>query len=258
LVWLSAAGVGLDHVVDRPADHGHRATLEAGVQIGQRAHAGLDMRDLARHAGGRQAVAAALVGQVDDRVLEARQHVARQFAARPALEQQGVAASVKGQDRGAEGRVGGHEGRHFEHQVGARLGAQQILQQGFAGDVERDPAAGLGPDLGHGGQQRRRIDRHVRAHRENRQARGADGAVAVDHRRVAEDDLRQDQVFIDRHVSTHPSAPTWRIRNKMKAMDSARGQGANHSDTRRYREDLQRRHRVEDALSCFEFSGLAY
>ena len=43
-----------------------------------------------------------------------------------------------------------------------------------------------------------------------------------------------------------------------KAMDSARGQGANRSDTRRYREDLQRRHRVEDALSCFEISVSAY
>jgi hypothetical protein len=38
----------------------------------------------------------------------------------------------------------------------------------------------------------------------------------------------------------------------MKAMDSAVGLGANRSDTGRYREDLQRRHTVEDALSCFE------
>jgi hypothetical protein len=44
----------------------------------------------------------------------------------------------------------------------------------------------------------------------------------------------------------------------MKAMDSARGQGANHSNTRRYCEDLQRCHRVEDTLSCFEISGLTY
>jgi len=44
----------------------------------------------------------------------------------------------------------------------------------------------------------------------------------------------------------------------MKAMDSARGLGANHSDTGWYREDLQQRHRVEDALSCFDISGLQY
>ena len=38
----------------------------------------------------------------------------------------------------------------------------------------------------------------------------------------------------------------------MKVMASARGQGANRSNTQRYCEDSQRRHRVEDALSCFE------
>jgi hypothetical protein len=43
-----------------------------------------------------------------------------------------------------------------------------------------------------------------------------------------------------------------------KAMHSARGLGANRSDTFWYREDLQRRHRVEGALSCFEISVLAY
>jgi len=43
-----------------------------------------------------------------------------------------------------------------------------------------------------------------------------------------------------------------------KAMDSRRGRGANRSDTRSYREDLQRRHRGEDALSCFEISGAMY
>ena len=44
----------------------------------------------------------------------------------------------------------------------------------------------------------------------------------------------------------------------MKAMDSARRLGANRSDTRRYREDLQRRPRVEDAISCFDISGSQY
>ena len=34
--------------------------------------------------------------------------------------------------------------------------------------------------------------------------------------------------------------------------------GANRSDTEWYREDLQRRHRVEDALSCFDTSGAQY
>ncbi len=38
----------------------------------------------------------------------------------------------------------------------------------------------------------------------------------------------------------------------MKAMDSARGQGANRSHTKWCCEDLQRRHRAEGVLSCFE------
>jgi len=38
----------------------------------------------------------------------------------------------------------------------------------------------------------------------------------------------------------------------MKVMDSASWLGANHSDTRTYREDLQRRHGVEGALSCID------
>jgi len=41
-------------------------------------------------------------------------------------------------------------------------------------------------------------------------------------------------------------------------MDSRPGQGANRSDSRRYREDLQRRHGCEVALSCFEFSVSLY
>ncbi len=43
----------------------------------------------------------------------------------------------------------------------------------------------------------------------------------------------------------------------VKVMDSARGQSAHRSDTEWYREDVQRRHRVEDTLSRFEISGLA-
>ena len=41
-----------------------------------------------------------------------------------------------------------------------------------------------------------------------------------------------------------------------KAMDSALG--ANRSDAHWHREDLQRGHRVEDALSCFEISVAVY
>ena len=54
------------------------------------------------------------------------------------------------------------------------------------------------------------------------------------------------------------STATRKDRNMMKAMDSARRLGANRSDTRRYREDLQRRPRVEDAVSCFDISGSQY
>ena len=44
----------------------------------------------------------------------------------------------------------------------------------------------------------------------------------------------------------------------MKVMDSARAQGANGRNTYRYFEDLQRGHRVKDALSCFEISVPRY
>jgi len=44
----------------------------------------------------------------------------------------------------------------------------------------------------------------------------------------------------------------------VKVMDSMRGQGAKRSDTGRYREHWQRRHRVEGALSRFEISGAEY
>ena len=41
----------------------------------------------------------------------------------------------------------------------------------------------------------------------------------------------------------------------VKAMDSARGQGANHINALWHCEDLQSGHRAEDALSCFETAG---
>ena len=44
----------------------------------------------------------------------------------------------------------------------------------------------------------------------------------------------------------------------MKAMDLRPGQGANRIDSRSYREDLQRRHGCEGALSCFDISVLLY
>ena len=44
----------------------------------------------------------------------------------------------------------------------------------------------------------------------------------------------------------------------VKPMDSGRGLGAKRSDTRRYREHLQRRHRPEDTVSRFDISGFAY
>ncbi len=43
-----------------------------------------------------------------------------------------------------------------------------------------------------------------------------------------------------------------------KAMDSDRGQGANRSNAQWHCEDLPRRHRDEDALSCFEIAVSAY
>ena len=53
-------------------------------------------------------------------------------------------------------------------------------------------------------------------------------------------------------------SPPRRFRNMTKAMHSARGQGANRSNARRHCEDLQRGHRVEGALSCFEISVAGY
>ena len=58
-----------------------------------------------------------------------------------------------------------------------------------------------------------------------------------------------------RHASS-TSAQGFRI--MMEAMHSGRGQGAKRSDTRWYREHLQRRHRPDAALSCFEISVPAY
>jgi len=45
---------------------------------------------------------------------------------------------------------------------------------------------------------------------------------------------------------------------ELKAMESARVQGANYSNTKWYCEDLQRRNRVEDEVSCFDISVAAH
>jgi len=44
----------------------------------------------------------------------------------------------------------------------------------------------------------------------------------------------------------------------MKSMDLFARQGANHSDTRRYREDLQRRMADKDTISCKPFGETEY
>ena len=43
-----------------------------------------------------------------------------------------------------------------------------------------------------------------------------------------------------------------------KAIHSGRGQGVNRSNAQRHCEDLQRGHRVEGTLSCFEISVAGY
>ena len=88
---------GVDRVVDRPAEDGVGAARERRLHVGDRAHARLDVADRARHAARRdRALAdAALVGEIDDRVLEAGQDLARQLVVRPALQEQRVAGAVQ-------------------------------------------------------------------------------------------------------------------------------------------------------------------
>ncbi len=54
------------------------------------------------------------------------------------------------------------------------------------------------------------------------------------------------------------STPTQRFRNVTKAVDSRPWQGAHHSDTSRYRADVQRRHGREGTFSGFEISVSVY
>ncbi len=60
---------------------------------------------------------------------------------------------MQGLQRLGVGDVGGHEGRHLDHHVQRQLGLQQVLQQGFADDVQRHPAAIGRPAAGQRGQQ---------------------------------------------------------------------------------------------------------
>ena len=53
-------------------------------------------------------------------------------------------------------------------------------------------------------------------------------------------------------------APAQRFRNMTKMMDSARSSGANRSNALWHCEDVQRRHRDEGALLCFETSVAGY
>jgi hypothetical protein len=61
---------------------------------------------------------------------------------------------------------------------GAGPGAQQVLQQGFADDVERDLAAASGQTSATAGQQRGGIRARHRPCRKDRQRERADAAVA--------------------------------------------------------------------------------
>ena len=193
----SGTGLGvarLDGVVDRPAQHGLGTAREGVLHLGDAAHARLHVRDVARHAGRRLgAVGTAIVGQVDDRVLEAGQHLAGQLRQRPALEQQRVAVGMQRDDGSGVRGVAGHEGRDLDHHVRRRLGLHQVLQQRFAGHVERHARTVGRPHAAHGMQQLRGVGRAVRLQREDGQARGRHRPVAVDEGRVAEGHLAEDR-----------------------------------------------------------------
>ena len=53
-------------------------------------------------------------------------------------------------------------------------------------------------------------------------------------------------------LRTYPSVVLHAVRHLIKPMDLGLWLGANHSDTQWYREDLQRRHGVKDAVLCAE------
>jgi hypothetical protein len=58
--------------------------------------------------------------------------------------------------------------------------------------------------------------------------------------------------YVPDRTKHHSSVVSQEYREKMKTMDSLRGQGTNHSDTLWYRADLQRPHRGEDTFSCLD------
>ena len=129
--------------------------------------------------------------EVDDGLLEAGQHFFGQLTQRSPLEQQGVAAAVQGEQRLAVGAVKGHEGRHFDVDVRRNFGLQQILQQALAEHVQPQLLPSIRPGFRQGGQQGRGVQRRPLGQRHHCQARGDDGAVAVDDRAVGEGGLTQ-------------------------------------------------------------------
>jgi hypothetical protein len=126
--------------------------------------------------------------------------------------------------RGMRG-LGGHEGRHFEHQVRSRRGPHHGIQQRFSGDVERhrrerrrgraarsglarglrlqraqrEPQVsglgGRGPHLLQRLHQRRHVQRRIGALGKQRQSRGDHRALAVDDRAVTQGQLTQNRLI---------------------------------------------------------------
>ena len=77
------------------------------------------------------------------------------------------------------GGVRGHEVRHLDHQVGGRAGAQQIVQQALADDVELDLASRRRPDVADGIEELGDVEGSVGAQGVDREARRGDRAIAV-------------------------------------------------------------------------------
>jgi hypothetical protein len=74
------------------------------------------------------------------------------------------------------------------------LGLDQVLQQAFARDVERHARTIGRPHAGHRVEQLPRVELGIGSQGEDGQARGRDGAMAVDERRIAQGHLAQDGI----------------------------------------------------------------
>ena len=197
-------------VLDRPADHRMGAGGEARFHVGHAVHARMDHGDGAGGAGrsGRGGGSAPVVGEIDHRVPEAGQHLARQLGVGPALEQQHVAALVQGDQGFAVGRVCGHEVGHLEHEVGRRCRTQQIAQQALADHVERHLPARGRPHVTDRVQQLGDVERRVGLEGKDAQPRGRDAAVFEDEWRVGERHLAQDRNVKQGHLSRiQPPSP---------------------------------------------------